>query len=698
MKKLNFLLLLVISISFVGAQIPVDSKFNFSDDLNPSEKRLKSMIKGGDEIEGANYLVYLVNNLFAQISKESTLENSYGSVHRNYSSKGIKIRSYCSEILSKYAIPLSNNGNVKAVALINQFMSINNQSESKFFNEFDLLIGSAFMETSKILRKIKLHSPEDHLIYFELQQFINDPGFNFKPWEDFYEKYGIAAIEKYQGEKNTNKIERTSILIAGDTNLTKYLESFSKDELLNLRVVLNKRWEEINNTQIKKADNRYYYPEIIIDKVSEPITSGRFNLEFDVADNKSDLFYLRNTRNFSDENYFAENAQIICARNHFGTSTSISAEKYLKSLIVSIDLILFETNPQSMWYALKVLNEFKVPLKNSVDYSQSKNQYFLSDKNYAGSIFKLLAGSIQVNSDYNKLKLKTFYLLKSTEFSQKDAFGNLAALYDYLYRTQKKQSFNDSCIKYIELGIKNNIDVCYLYKGLKLFNGEGYNQNKTEAIKFIETAKRMKSILAIYLLENFPNQLFKENVRESWLNDNYIDIKTAWDFKLLCSNGCGNRVYPNRIEYLNLYNDNKNIIGANLSLDANYNPRLDITDLDFYSTFKVIDYCCKGYGNHYLYKNLFCSDNCVLESIKKSKNKIDEQNAEISKYYEEKIKCPACSKLMKRGEMIQITECPCAANQLVSFSQGNYWRVCSLNCKLIFCKNSCIENGINAIE
>ena len=115
MKKLNFLLLLVISISFVGAQIPVDSKFNFSDDLNPSEKRLKSMIKGGDEIEGANYLVYLVNNLFAQISKESTLENSYGSVHRNYSSKGIKIRSYCSEILSKYAIPLSNNGNVKSI-------------------------------------------------------------------------------------------------------------------------------------------------------------------------------------------------------------------------------------------------------------------------------------------------------------------------------------------------------------------------------------------------------------------------------------------------------------------------------------------------------------------------------------------------------------------------------------------------------
>jgi hypothetical protein len=380
---------------------------------------------------------------------------------------------------------------------------------------------------------------------------------------------------------------------------------------------------------------------------------------------------------------------------------------YLKNARNAIDLVLVERkeNPESLANILFDYVESRNQGLNTsisipLDYMNPKDQYFINNKEWAPIIFKLLSGLIQVDEQNENINKKSYYLNRAAQLGATDSYFNLASMYQVLYYNTNDVKFNDSCVYYLDKLIPLNDVNALTLKGIKIFNGEGYIQNKEEGVKLILNAKSLGGSFASKLIDSLPRKLFSfSGIYEGFYFKQFIKINYPWDFKVLCSNGCGRYTYPKKIIFNRLYDDNYNlpqIIKAKFFQDNFGNPTIDISEKDFKKTFSI------SYMGD-TWKHVMCSGTCQVAHENKNNKNFDEIKSNRNKIDNEQINCVSCNKLMKRADMLSISECPCytesGSSINVSFTQSydlfgdSEPKACSSECQINFCKTKCTSKG-----
>jgi hypothetical protein len=486
--------------------------------------------------------------------------------------------------------------------------------------------------------------------------------------------------------------------------LKSYLHDLNINELQAIRENIDDKLNQLDNIiksesveRFKKFDLNIYNPKLF--------------LQFRKVDQKFDF-----------QSYF-----IYCssAKNNFmDFASDISGVELLKLIRKQIDFILVKEgkSPKSL---INILNDLKLKFDDYTYYRQEKggltdsslvssyfndenikenkefyylknflspkNQFFNNDSLNARIIYKQLAGFLPCTGKF--LDYKIYYLKRASEFGDLNSIFNIASIYQVLYYQTNNLKYNDSCIYYLEKIIPfNHVDAITL-KGIKLFNGEGYIQNNEEGINLIKKAQSMGGVIAEKILEEYPRTLLIEcTIYEGYYFGENIKINNPWDFKVRCSNRrCGKYTYPEKIIFGKGYRQNNDIYGlpqiksSIFFTDDFGNPIINISSNDFKSTFKLAS----------IAKHVMCSNQCQTEfenwknSYSKTLKNEDEQ------YQNEKIKCLACSKVLKRKEMITINICPCIESdgKSIGITFPINPRVCSSQCQINYCKTKCSDKG-----
>lgn len=103
------------------------------------------------------------------------------------------------------------------------------------------------------------------------------------------------------------------------------------------------------------------------------------------------------------------------------------------------------------------------------------------------------------------------------------------------------------------------------------------------------------------------------------------------------------------------------------------------------------------------WKHVMCSGTCQLAHENKNNKNWDAIKNKRDQIDNEEIKCVACSKVMKRKDMLSISECPCytetGSSINLSFTQSydiygdSEPKACSSECQINYCKTKCAEKG-----
>lgn len=650
MKKTIMIIMALVLGTSVFAQIPINKKNDFSSDNEPSEKTLKTKMKSSTADEAVEYSLYLVNYLMGKMKTESTLKYdafAHGE-KRSYTKNGFKIKKACSEVVAQYVVPEANTGNVKAIALIYLYGDFMAYDYSDFATEYDKAIAENYFKQTKNIKNAKANTADDNYYLFQLNQM-------------------------YGSKEEANK------------SLQNYFNNIDDEKLMKIRKIIDDKFNEIRKLQVKGGYGDYNYPKSLSSTDITDINETDFSLQFLFQNSNEEWFPLR-----------------VCVKSFFGSLMNISADNYLDILRTAIDLKLKDSNPASLAKMLfSIKNGNKESLELKIDYSDPKNQFFATDKKYGHVIFKLLSGVINVDWTDKTLLLKSYYLNRAVEVGGVDAYLNLACLYNYYYKKTSEHKYNDSCMHYIDKAIANNIAGAYTLKGIKVFNGEGYLQNKSIGIDLIIKAKSMGSTSANRLLEELPKAKFSD-VREGYYYNPYVKIEYPWDFRVFCSNGCGKKTYPKKIEFGNSYTNDNQISGVSLWVDDFGNPTIYFSETDFQKTFTIVSAGIVN-NSYYYFKHTMCSNACQISHENRNNKNFEEIKNKRTAFDSKEIKCAACGKAMKRSDMISVSDCPCIKDDggsiNVSFTESydiygdSEPKVCSSECQIKFCKTKCAAHG-----
>lgn len=611
---------------------------DFTADQEPSLKKLKKMVGNSSNEVVLEYAIYLHDFLFPKNVKYYD-DFQRASTGESYPNQKI-IEEKQMAVAKEYILPMASLGNLKAIAFLS---------------------GKGYWSSSKAYSSISKISSNNSAVKFALYQL------NFK--SDKNVKY-------------TNKY-----VLSEDTLLKNYFTDFNRDDLIKLRDTIDNKINEVD--KIKKDFNvsSYNYNNSIdvrnsaLKKLPAPINDKTFCISFTFSS------AIKGTGDLS-----------IVPKAFDGGTIEYDAVDFLKILRGSIDYILSGENPKSLAQLLFDYERGEVEDQWTFNYMNPQKQYFSKDKVYGAPIFKLLSAVIPYDTTESSLKQKSYYLNRAAQLGATDAYFNLACLYQVLYDNTNQNKYNDSCIFYLEKLIPSNYTAALTLKGIKIFNGEGYIQNKEEGVKLILKAKSLGGASATKLLETLPKKLFS-NISEGYNFKQSVKINYPWDFKVLCSNECGKYTYPKKIIFGRIYEKNDQfstqIIRAEFFEDELGNPTINISENDFKNTFTIAH---MGYSD---WKHVMCSATCQMAHENKNNKNWNEMKNKRKQFDEEEIKCDACSKVMKRKDMLSISGCPCytatGSSINISFSNDLYGdydpKVCSSNCQINFCKTKCSGKG-----
>ena len=497
-------------------------------------------------------------------------------------------------------------------------------------------------------------------------------------------KNNSSAMKFMAWQLNLEITGVVSNLYTEDIMLDDYFSDFKKVDLLRIRGLINAKITEID--QINKDFNfsEYDYKnnkvkESVLKKLPSKIDDPNFCLSFTAApDGFSGMLK-------------------IYPESFYDKPIRYDAIKFLQKLRASIDLILMEENSESLAQILFDYKNGRMQNKWDFNFTNPADQFFKDDEKWNSTIFKLLSSALPCDS--SNLKRKSYYLNCAAQSGASDAYFNLACLFQTLYYQTNFTKYNDSCIYYLEKLIPINYPAAYMLKGIKIFNGEGYLQNKEEGIKLIQKAKSLGSSSATNLLETLPQKWLASSF-EGFYFKNYVEIKYPWDFKVQCSNKCGKYTYPKSIIFGRKYDNNSGlpqITKADFFLDDLGNPTINISENDFRSTFTIAELGFK------YFKHVMCSKTCQLEHEHKNDKNWNAMKAQRVQFDEEIVKCSSCTKTLKRKDMLSVNDCPCIDNSgstiYLDFNQsGDIFgdtspKVCSAKCQIDFCKIQCGKKG-----
>lgn len=615
---------------------------DFTADQEPSVKKLKKMVGKASNDEVLDYAIYLHDFLVPKNIKyyDDFQRASTGESYPNQ--KAIEEKQMA--VVKEYILPMASEGNLKAISFLS---------------------GKGYWRSSQALNFISKSTSNNSAVKFATYQL------NFKSSD------GSELKVKY-----TNKY-----ILSKDSLLKSYFTAFNKSDLIRLRDTIDNKINEIN--KIKKDFNvsTYDYNNSVdarnsaLKKMPTAIDDKTFCLSFTFS------------------SITGSGMLSIVPMAFDGSTIPYDAVDFLKILRGSIDLILVEENPKSLAQLLFDYKRGEMQNQWTFDYMNPQDQYFAKDKIYGSAIFKLLSAVIPYDTTESSLKQKSYYLNRAAQLGATDAYFNLACLYQVLYYNTNNKKYNDSCIFYIEKLIPSNNTGALTLKGIKIFNGEGYIQNKEEGVKLILKAKSLGGGSATKLLETLPQKLFS-SIYEGYYFKQYVKINYPWDFKVLCSNGCGKYTYPKKIIFGRIYDDNDNfpqIKRAEFFIDDLGNPTINISENDFKNTFAI------AHMGNTDWKHVMCSGTCQLAHENKNNKNWDAIKNKRDQIDNEEIKCVACSKVMKRKDMLSISECPCytetGSSINLSFTQSydiygdSEPKACSSECQINYCKTKCAEKG-----
>jgi hypothetical protein len=385
--------------------------------------------------------------------------------------------------------------------------------------------------------------------------------------------------------------------------------------------------------------------------------------------------------------------------SYTGIEMGVEPVRYLKYLLNRINFKCKDIDPLALAQTLIALKRYEL-IEGKYDYLSPEKQWFKSDATYAPIIYKLLSSLYDHNDpSAETISSKSYYLNAAARYDETDAYYNLACLFQHHYQTTENQSYNDSCLKYLEKAILRKNAGAYTLKAFKVFNGDGYKANKSEGVALMKTAMGLGDSTAIKLLKLYPETLFSGK-REGYYYRESIKIREPWDLLLRCSNGCGKYTYPSKIYFGYRYEQRgtPQIKGTLSKLDQYYNPVLSFTPDDFYKTTGI------AYMGFEYWKSLMCSEAC-----RKSHENLNNQNWESASkkriaFDNEVIKCFSCQKSVKRGDMISISECSCLTSEGEAMNVGfgasldiygsTEPKVCSSQCFDNFCSQKCKEKKL----
>ncbi len=556
-------------------------------------------------------------------------------------------RFYCNpKIVSDYILPNATIGNIKAISFLS---------------------GKRYWQNSEALTYISkntLNNSASKFMKFQLLFLLS------------------KDIEDARGYYNLNKY-----YFAQDSLLVSYFKDFNKEDLLRVKDLIDDKISQINKFK-EGFDLSSYDYENIADKRNSTLEKMPIAI-----DDKS--FCLSFT--FASIKY---NGMLSIVPKAFdGSTIQYDAEEFLKILRGSIDILLVNENPKSLAQILMDYKKGELQGQWKFDYMNPKNQYFSNDKVYGPVIFKLLSAILPYDTAKLVLKQKSYYLNRAAQFGATDAYFNLACLYQVIYYNTNTKKYNDSCIFYIEKLIPINNTGALTLKGIKVFNGEGYIQNKEQGVKLILKAQSLGGRSAKELIETLPQKLFS-GVNEGYYFNQSVKIKDPWDFKVLCSNNCGKYTYPDKIIFSRIYDNNSNfpkIERAAFFEDGFGNPTINISEYDFKNTFTI------AHMGNTDWKHDMCSATCQLAHENKNNKNWNQIKAKRNQIDNKETKCIACSKVMKRKDMLSVSECPCyteSGNSInLSYTQSydiygdSEPKACSSECQINFCKTKCSAKG-----
>lgn len=618
---------------------------DYSHTKKPSRKNLDKMVSKNGKEEILNYAVYL-HNYLVPINIKYYDEYQKQATGQNYP-KEKKIKEEQRAIAQDIILPLALEGDVRAMAFL---------VRRGYWSSEQLM---------NVLPKTPRKNSAEKFAAYQLIFNIKDPNTN-----------GLKVLFK-------NKYT-----LAQDSLLTSYFRDFDKVDLIRVREKIHGKILELEelNKNFNFISERHNYEEVkaaAAQKLPKSIDDPTFCLSFGIAAEQ-----------------IINNLKLRIVPNSFDSEVlNYDAVDFLKVLRGSIDFILCKEYPRSLWNLLHASNQGEMESKLILDYSKPEDQFFAKDSLNASEIFRELSGSLPYDTTIATIRKRSYYLNRAFDFGAKDAYYNLASYFQTLYYKTNKDCFNDSCIYYLEKVIPYNFSVALILKGFKIFNGEGYKQDKEEGVKLIKKAESMDpNGFAKTILESFPKKILAGATEDHNVSKK-IKITYPWDFKVQCSNGCGKQTYPEKIIFNRTYKTDDifpEIIKAQFFVDFAGNPYINFSEYDFRKTFGM------GQIGDDKWTNVMCSEACTQAHYNKwNKNlndKIEKQNA----FENEEIKCVACSKVLKRKSMIRVKECPCEENgKAISINLTSLFdldgeqapRACSSECQINYCRTKCGAKG-----
>ena len=650
--------------NFLSGQVSSDfpiligAKFNFSNETMPSEKELKAKVKiaNGDEV--LEYSFHLVKFLVREIEKNPN--------------EGAKYFKTSCKVVIDQIIPKAYDGDINSTLFFYSYKRFTYKFEAynyyKKSKEIDVIKNTYLNDT-----QLKANTPLEK--YYLFQSNIG----NKRNSNGSYE-YLFGNGEKHCYNRNVNKYE---------SELKDYFNNFSKERLIEIREIINKKLNELKKI---KGTNDIFPGELKPSDISD-INEKDFNVKFIISTNRDSQFA----------------SSDINVQSVVGSTIGLQADNYLFLLRTTIDMMLMDENPVSLFQLLySYVNKEFSPFEFNKDYTKRKNQFFEEDL-YGPSIYCLLSGIINNDWKENTLNKKTYYLNKSIEIGGKEAYYDLASLYWYYSIATSNNKYDDTCRYYIEKGIENNSADAFSFKGVRMFNGDGYVQNREKGLELIKKGYTLNGSFAKKLLKELPKLMYREHVSESYYWTDGIEINEPWvpffksnepwDFKVRCSN-CRTYCYPKEIIYGKTYDSEEsmpNIKSTELYLDKLGNPILGASWNDLRRTLTIAMFGRK------MWKHVMCSPLCQQEYENKNNASWNATKNKRIAFDNEIVKCESCNKTMKRKEMKSITDCPCSdSNGItnnISFTQSydiygdSEPKLCSDECTINFCKVKCSAKG-----
>jgi len=237
---------------------------------------------------------------------------------------------------------------------------------------------------------------------------------------------------------------------------------------------------------------------------------------------------------------------------------------------------------------------------------------------------------------------------------------------------------------------KDTSSVGLFLRGVTYYNGEFVSKNKELGVKLMKEAYKNGDMNATFLMRDIlnGNELLK-----------YYNFTYPWDFTLPCRRSknmhiitqafdarydCPNFTQPEKL-FLTPFNvsalkfNNKGVLIV---------PFFNNIDLE-----QTFDTWTKKIEYH----NLYCSKSCITKA---KQYKLDDNKAGdeyFNKTENQLVKCAACSKQMKRKDLITIEKCYCIKKDGteigVDWAEGI--KVCSYDCEQAYCKSRCNHFGWN---